>query len=365
MRARWLIAVCAALVALVVAGCGSGESSNAASGDGPERSEVIVQGASPVPNLGYIPMYVAERQGFLEDEGIEKLTIQYGRGDSVAFQALEAGRAHIVSGTPEPLILGYKEGLRGKIFYQTYYRLIYSVAVPHDSDVTDVDDLVGKKIGVAHAGSTAVMIAKSMLRQAGADPDAVEFVPVGTGQQALSAIESGAVDALALWDTPFAELEAAGQRFRYFRDPTLGDVGDGGYFTSEKNMRDVPKLLEAWTRAITRALIFIRDNPEDALRDFWAVSPSSKPKGSEEEAIEKGLIQLRQISQSLDLSGKPKAVDPDALAVYIEEFRRQGLLDEAPPVEELFTDRFLPIARETAARASGGGETPSDDADES
>lgn len=360
-RTRWLVVLMALVAALatVAAGCGSDDSggsgsSNAASAssDKPEKDEIVVQGASPVPNLGYIAMYVADKEGFLKDEGINKLKIIYGNGDSVAFQALNSGQSQVVSGTPEPLITGYDEGLRGRIFYQVYKQLIYSIGVPADGPITDVSQLDGKKIGVSSSGSTAIQIAKSMLRQAGLDEDAAEFVPVGTGQPAFAALKSGKVQALALWDTPFAELEGAGLKLRYFHDPTLGHVGDGGYFTSDRNIKEVPNMLKAWTRAITRALIFIRDNPDQALQDFWEVSPDSRPQGSDAEALQKGRIELKRISASLDLSGKPKPVDPKALSTYIEEFKRQGLIDEAPPVDAFYTNQFVPIAKEAAAKAN-------------
>lgn len=314
-----------------------------------EQQDVVVQGASPVPNIGYLPLYVADKLGYFRDEGLN-VRINYGQGDSAAAQELDAGQAQIMSGTPEVLVRGYEKGLQGVLFYQIYDKLIYSVAVPQNSKIKSPADLAGKTIGVASMGSTAVIIAKIMASNAGVNPDTLKFLPVGAGQQALGALKSGQVDALLLWDAAYAQIETAGTglKLTYWRPASLENVGDGGYFTTWNVIRKAPNMLAHFSRAIAKAMVTIHRDPAKALRIYWEVNPSAKPKGSEAEAMATGLRQLRIVGQSLDLSGVPKSVDEASLRAYVKAFQKLGIIQKAPPVDDIVTNAFVPVATAAA-----------------
>src|SRR5699024_1765508 len=105
-------------ICLVAAGCGSSGNDESEMEDAkaaipsveslkkPEETELIVQGASPAPNIGYLPMYVAQKKEYFDEEGVS-VKINYSHGDSAPLQAISTGKAEIMSGTPEELILGY------------------------------------------------------------------------------------------------------------------------------------------------------------------------------------------------------------------------------------------------------------------
>lgn len=311
----------------------------------PENRDLTVQGASPAPNIGYLPMYVANSKGYFDEEGLD-VKINYSHGDSAPLQAISTGKAEIMSGTPEELILGYEKGLRGVLFHQTYDHVIFRVAAPKDdTDIQTPADLEDTKIGVSSMASTGVLISKVLLKEAGGDPESLEFLPVGTGQQAYSALKSGKVDALALWDSPYAVLETQGAELNYWQPDAVKDVGDGGYFTSWDTIKDKPNALAHFSRAIAKAMKHIKDSPEDALNIYWEVNPDGKPKSSDKTAMEAGIEQLDVVGKSLDISEDPAEIDAKALHSYIDLFDSQGLIDEKPPVSSIMTNKFVPIAK--------------------
>lgn len=318
----------------------------------PEQRDVVVQGASPVPNIGYLPLYVAEELGYFHDEGLS-VKINYGQGDSAAVQELDAGQAQIMSGTPEVIVRGYEKGLQGVLFYQIYDKLIYSVAVEQGSKIKSPADLAGKTIGVASMGSTAVIIAKIMAHNAGVNPDSLKFLPVGAGQQALGALKSGQVDALLLWDAAYSQIETAepGLKLTYWRPKSLQNVGDGGYFTTWGVIRKQPNMLAHFARAIAKAMVTIHRDPAKALQIYWKVNPSAKPMGTDAVAMATGLRQLRIVGQSLDLSGVPKPVDEAGLATYVNAFKGLGIIQKAPPVDRIVTNSFVSVATSAATEA--------------
>ena len=71
----------------------------------PEEKDLVVQGASPAPNIGYLPLYVGQKMGFFEKEGLN-VKVNYSHGDSVSMQAIDTGQAQVMSGTPEDVFLG-------------------------------------------------------------------------------------------------------------------------------------------------------------------------------------------------------------------------------------------------------------------
>jgi NitT/TauT family transport system substrate-binding protein len=315
----------------------------------PGQKDLVVQGASPVPNIGYLPLYVGQKMGFFAKEGLN-VEVNYSQGDSVTIQAINTGQAQVMSGTPEALIHSYEKGLHGVLFYQIYRTLIYSVAVPEGSKIKSPADLAGKTIGVASMGSTGLIIAKVTARDAGVDPGSLKFLPVGTGQRALSALKDGEVDALALWDAAYAQVETAAPdlKLTYWRPPSLSKVGDGGYFTTWDLIQKMPNSLAHFTRAIEKSMAAIHDDPTKALEIYWEVNPSGKPKGSDAEAHKIGLKELDVLGRSFDLSGVPTEVDVPSLNAYIETFVNMGLITKAPPIDEFVTNAFVPIAKEAA-----------------
>lgn len=373
---RWCVVVAAAALAVASYGVGAAGSSSTdaeatvASRDqslgvpapghlkAPERKDVTVQGASPAPNIGYLPLYVAQKLGYFRDEGLN-VQINYSHGDSAPLQALGSGQAQIMSGTPEALIRGHRRGLRAVIFYQIYDKLIYSVAVPEGGAIESPAALAGKTIGVSSMGSTGVIIAKALLKRAGVDLDSIRFLPVGTGQQALGALESGEVDALALWDAAYSQIEAApgSPKLTHWKPKKLEHVGDGGYFTTIKLIKSEPNTLAHFTRAIAKSMVAIHADPEKALRIYWEVNPSAKPKGTDSEALQVGLEQLKVVGRSLDFSGVPKAVDVSILDTYVNTFIELGVIKKPVPVKDIATNVFVPIATQAAdeARAALAG----------
>lgn len=354
-------ATLAAALMLAVVGCANSasEPGTGKSGDqavpapnkvgAPEKKEVVVQGASPTPNIGYLPLYVGQSKGFFSDEGIS-VKVNYSHGDAAPLQAISTGQAQVMSGTPEELIRGYQKGLHGVLFYQTYKKLIFSVAARTNSNIKRPIDLQGKTIGVSSVSSTGVLIAKALLAEAGGDPSTLKFLPVGTGQQALGAFRSGKVDALALWDTPYSQLETAGAHLTYWQPKSLSKVGDGGYFTSWDLIKQQPNTLARFTRGIAKSMRAIHDDPEGALKAYWKVNPSARPKGSDQEALKASLQQLKTVGKSLDMSGDPKEVDKSSLKTYMETFKKQDMIKENPPVDQIVTNAFVPIAKDAVEK---------------
>jgi NitT/TauT family transport system substrate-binding protein len=309
-----------------------------------ELKKFAVISGSPAPSIGLLPMFVAQQAGFFRAEGLE-VEMRYSRASPVAAQVVSAGQSDVGHFTYDPVIMGYPQGIRGKYFYQYYNRIIYFIGVPVASSIAKVSDLAGKKIGVPSAGSAIIVVAKSILREGGVDPNSVEFVPVGIGSQALSALRSKQVDAFGFWEAAYGGFEAAGEEFRFFRHPKLDRGGSGGYFAADATVQNRSAELAGFGRAAAKAAAFIFANPEAAVRLYWLANPAARQAGDDKAAVARSLVELRHTLDCVAIpqpagGGRPVfgKIDYADLQRFIDLYSKELAIAAPPTAKDIATD---------------------------
>lgn len=331
MNRRLLYTISAALVMSI-----------GASGSSDARSKsLILQVGSQVPSVSTLLFYVAEKAGFLAQEDLD-FDIRYTANAPTAMQLVAAGNADVGVLTIEPLILGYNKGLRGKMFFVHQRPLNYYIAVPEGSSIQSLADLKGKKIGVSNLGSAAVPVVRSMMRSVGESNS--EVVPVGVLDQALAALKSNRVAAIALWESQYAALARIGVKLRYFHHPTLGEFGNNGLATSDQVIKKKPEALCALVRSMSEAMIFVKENPRAALDIYWSVNPAARGSGDPVAAEASGLREMNYIIKGYrkytDGQKDFGKVDRDGLQRYMQMYKDEGVLKQIPPLDDLVSDQF-------------------------
>ncbi|MBS0220039.1 MAG: ABC transporter substrate-binding protein [Proteobacteria bacterium] len=322
-----------------------------ATDQGHARSKSLtLQVGSQVPSVSTLLLYVAEKAGFLAKEDLD-FDVRYTANAPTAMQLVAAGNADVGVLTVEPLILGYDKGLRGKMFYVHQRPLNYYIAVPESSQVRSLADLKGKNIGVSNLGSAAVPVVKSMMRTVGAEAGRdYTLVPVGVLDQAAAALKSDRVAAVALWESQYAAFARIGVPFRYFHHPTLGDFGNNGFAASDRTIKNKPDALCSLGRSLTKAIIFVRENPAAALKIYWSVNPGAHEAGDPAAAEAKGMREIDYIVKGYrtytDGQKDFGEVDRAGLEKYMQMYKNEGALKEVPPVDDLVTDQFVKCSNE-------------------
>jgi NitT/TauT family transport system substrate-binding protein len=183
------------------------------------QTKLIQQAGFPAPDLSNILNLISEKAGFVKEEGLD-VEVRFSTGGPQATQITASGGADVGQVTQEPPIEGYDKGIRGKMFYTQFTRLIYHIAVPADSSIQSIADLKGKKIGVSNMASASLIVARSALRKNGVPIEDI-FRPVGLGDGAVAALRSGQVHALSMWTAAYASMMRAGLTFRFLYHPTV------------------------------------------------------------------------------------------------------------------------------------------------
>jgi NitT/TauT family transport system substrate-binding protein len=327
--ARTLIFLCLA----IVTGCPPAQA----------QTKLVVQAGNPVPNIGYSDLYVAIGAGFFKDEGLE-IEIRHSTAASQAAQIVASGGADLGRLTFEPLFLGYEHGLRAKIFYQFYTHLIYYLAIPDESPIKTLQDLRGKSVGVLIKGGSGEIILRSMLQDAGIPVASVDIIPTGKGDSSLAAYHAGRIHAFLLWDEIYANMMSAGQKLRFIYHPTLKDVGNGGYLSTEKILKEKRGPLQGFARAIAKASVFIAANPRAASQIDLRLYPSLGTGIDEADSLKKMTAQIDYWRTNFELPLDSKthgSINSEQLQGYANLLKAGGAIPSDVPVGTIADSSFV------------------------
>ena len=161
--------------------------------------------------LYYLPLTIAESQGYFKAEGLE-VTIADFAGGSQALRAVVGGSADVVSGAFEHTLNMQSKGqkLRAFVLQGRAPQIVLGVNPKTMPGFKTVADLKGKKIGVTAPGSSTNVMANFVLAKAGLKPSDVSIIGVGAGSGAVAAMRAGQIDAMSNLDPVITLLQRSG-----------------------------------------------------------------------------------------------------------------------------------------------------------
>ncbi|MGN9789048.1 ABC transporter substrate-binding protein [Nonomuraea sp. ZG12] len=331
------VAVLCAAATLSACGSDSGSDDSAESG---KLTSVTFAMASPSWNAGYAVMAVVEAEGFYEEEGL-KVTTNLFPSATQAAQQVAGGGADLGLMTVEPVAIGHDKDLNLAYFGSYWAKWIYSLQVPDGSDVKSIADLEGKKIGVSAVASSGATFARTAMELNGMSQNAASLVPIGAGAQQINAIKSGQVDALALWDIQYQSVKNAGVTLTPLPVKETADAWGGGFATTRKNLEAKKDVLERFGRAVAKAFVFSKANPEAAIRALWKLHPETRGSDPEEKALADGVkvLQVRLDGQGFDDKTLGQ-IDEAAFTRSLDFMASAGLIKKFP-AKEIYTDAMF------------------------
>lgn len=214
----------------------------------------------------------------------------------------------------------------------------YEVVVPDESSLKSVADLKGKKIGVISLGSGAILVVQAMLHQAGIDPNAVEFYPVGVGAQALAALRGNRVQALSLFRGSHAAIENLGVKLRYFTPSVPSSV-------LAANSNQITANRDGLVRALQGVMmntVYLQTNPDAGVRAFWALF--GKPTGDEQKALRDNARLITRAAELWKPLGSPGPYGDmnDKTWLDILDFIGPSFKFDRAQVKDIYTASLIP-----------------------
>jgi NitT/TauT family transport system substrate-binding protein len=181
-----------------------------AAAQAPEKPKLTL-GVGGKPLLYYLPLTVAETQGFFKEQGLDVEINDFG-GGARSLQALVGGSVDVVTGAYEHTIRMQAKGqdIRAVIELGRYPGIVLAVRKDKAGQIRTPADLKGMKVGVTAPGSSTNFFVNYLMAKAGANPKDASFIGIGAGMSSVAAIKQGQIDAISNLDPVISKLEADG-----------------------------------------------------------------------------------------------------------------------------------------------------------
>ena len=256
---------------LALSACGGGDDGDGSSdGDGATEVRVLIPAESPIE----YPHRVAEAQGFFEEEGIST-TYSYAGGSAEVIQQLVAGQGDVGVSCASAIVAGFEEGFTEvRPLFTTVYGSIFGMAVPGDSDITEVGQLEGRTIGISDPAGGEVPIVRGLLETAGLSEDDVKLLPIGEGTAvALRAVQNGDVDAIGGSFSDFVGLQVQGLELEYIGGEAISDLPACAVLATDDYIADNREVVEGFLRGSAKGVLWGQENPDETLEILREASP--------------------------------------------------------------------------------------------
>lgn len=231
----------------------------------------------------YCMFPAAMQLGFFAEEKIDIKTQQIP-GSATVLQAVMAGRIDIGGGTPEPLLQAFAQDKDVVMMFNFIRRPTGSIAVLDESPIKSLTDFKGKKIGAQSLASGNILLTNGVLAEAGLNPKTdLTYLSVGVGAQALQAMRSGHVDALAISDQYYIQMEQMGAKLRYFVGPDQDKLFSTQFFATRATVDERGDLITGFGRALAKGMLVSKERPEACIRMMWKQFPATRAAGVAEE----------------------------------------------------------------------------------
>lgn len=263
---------------ILLAGCSEKESADAAGGKESLKKLVI---AEPLHYTGYLPLYVAQREGYFAEEGLEVEMLQATGGTHVT--SVVSGDAWGVIGGPEsnalanignsdPIVSVSNVVNRANV----YLMAKKGTAPAGGSDEELKAFLQDKKINAGRHGGTPNLLTQYLLLELGLDPQKdVRLLEPADGSTVVAMVQQGAADIAngaepqisdgmdkGVWDEPFYK----------FHD--MGDYAYSVLSVKKSTLEKDPETVQKAVNAVVKALKAIQDDKDMAMKVLKAEFPT-------------------------------------------------------------------------------------------
>jgi len=237
---------------------------------GNAQSLQIVNMAIPARSFQMVIYPVAQQKGYMKEEGLDQRVIFVAPTTSI--QAMLGGDVQFTGAGSSALVSMARGNTPLKVVVATNDRVLqWLVTRP---EVTNPKELKGKKIATTGVGAIATFMAKQVLTKHGLDANKdVNYLDVGQGNQ-LTALLGGGFDAAILSvEQRYVALDK-GMREMFFMGNEVKNSW-GTLATTDKLIKENPKIVAGFVRATIKALRYLRHDKEgtvSAMLKFSGVS---------------------------------------------------------------------------------------------
>lgn len=212
--------------------------------------------AYPSPSTSFLPLIVAHRKGFLDEENFQADFVR--TNISVIIQALMAGSVDYVT-TSTASITARMKGV--PVVAVGFFAVKPMDFLVGGKGITSGKDLKGKTVGISAVGSVTHLLTLRVLEGIGLDPAAdVTIRNIGGEDVRLQALESGIIQAALLGSQGVIQGEKAGLKMIVAAADVIDSLAFSGLATTVKKVKENPEQVRRMMRASLRGLRYVWEN---------------------------------------------------------------------------------------------------------
>ncbi|GAA2183920.1 ABC transporter substrate-binding protein [Brooklawnia cerclae] len=322
-RAFLGVAAAAGLVACAPNNGGSSASSSSGGGT------ALTLGLTYVPDIQFAPVYVAHKQGWYAEAGLD-VTLRHHGANEQLLGALQTGDEDVVYAGGGEMLQARGEGIPVVDFATLYQQYPVAVIVPDASPVRSLSDLRGHSIGLPGEYGENWYCLLAVLAQAGLTRDDLDIQSIGYTQHA--ALTGGKVDSVVGYvNNDVVRFGEAGFAIRTLTvdDPPLVSVGFG---TLDDTLAARPDDLRALLAGTEKGASFCAQNPAQAVELSSEYIPTLTD--DDQKAVAQATLTATMPLYQSDRFGQQDAGRWGRMATF---FASNGLVSQEVPAEEAFS----------------------------
>ena len=284
--------------------------------------------------IGYAPTLNAQAGGHFAKEGLD-VTMLPGKGSAVAVQQVIAGRALYGRGDPLAMSKAIAQGAPIIAFATCEHRSPIVIYSSPKKPIRNVQDMVGKIIGIGDYGSASDNILDMMLAMNGLKPDAVKREAIGNSPGGWGLIQQGRVDAHIVSIGTTTVLKEQGEDIVVWPSNDVLPMPGQAYFCQKETVEKEPELLLKILRAEKASIIEIKH--ADGAMIVSRIAKLWEVEGAKEVDFTVKAMRTEEPLWWQDDTSKLLKNDPISWKIMIEAMTKAGFLKSRKP-EDFYTD---------------------------
>jgi NitT/TauT family transport system substrate-binding protein len=225
------------------------------------------------------PLYVAADKGFFREEGLDVELIQVSprlgamavmNGDVAFTTSFTSTFRAILQGIPLKLVMvALKKGI------------YYLVTRP---EIKNIQELKGKKLGIATIRGTDSIVADELLRSKGFNPTLLQQLVIGDTRLRAQALMTGVVQVVSL--SPPHDLLLKSLGYNVLAGPPEVGLPASGLFTSNRLLKENPQAVNRTLRAVVKANRLIAESRQETIAVMLKWLPQTQEVASQSYDVE-------------------------------------------------------------------------------
>ncbi len=286
-----------------------------------------------VANVQFSPFYVAAERQYFHEAGFD-VTFDY-RWETDGIQLVAAGELPFTLASGDQVIQARSQGLPVVAVAAWYQKFPVAIIALESQPLDGPEALQGLRVGIPETFGASYIGLRALLKVGGLTENEIDLQAIGYTQ--LAALTAGTVDAVVVYaNNEPAVLAQEGTPFNALYVADYADLVSAVLVSSDMQVQEHPKQVEAFVGAFLRGLSDVQKDP-DAAFDI----SKNYIEGLDEANVDAQRAVLdttRQYWETPTPGRFSSQAWDEAQTVMLEA----GLIEQTVPVNELFTNEFVP-----------------------